>query len=253
MRLGIVSDLHLEASHMDVPCEGLDVLVIAGDTHTDIEYVRNFTQCLLYKYRNLEIVIVPGNHECYGKAITQTELLMATLKASRCHVLLNDSVRVQGVVFVGGTLWARIPKGMCAAVEATVKDFERISELSTERMKRECNDCCDAIFTEAEQCYLTEKTPLVVVTHFAPSLHSLHPKYGTADMPFNRYFCNELESVVIASNATLWIHGHTHSSMDYILSDTRVICNPRGWSADANAHPENPQFECPKIVDLPTF
>jgi hypothetical protein len=27
----------------------------------------------------------------------------------------------------------------------------------------------------------------------------------------------------------LWVHGHTHSSFDYKLGKTRIICNPRGY------------------------
>ena len=27
-----------------------------------------------------------------------------------------------------------------------------------------------------------------------------------------------------------WIHGHMHSNVDYMIGDTRVVCNPRGYS-----------------------
>jgi len=27
----------------------------------------------------------------------------------------------------------------------------------------------------------------------------------------------------------LWIHGHTHESFDYMVGDTRIVCNPRGY------------------------
>ena len=26
-----------------------------------------------------------------------------------------------------------------------------------------------------------------------------------------------------------WIHGHTHDACDYMIGDTRVLCNPRGY------------------------
>ena len=30
----------------------------------------------------------------------------------------------------------------------------------------------------------------------------------------------------------LIVHGHTHRRMDYMLGDTRVICNPRGYPGE---------------------
>jgi hypothetical protein len=27
----------------------------------------------------------------------------------------------------------------------------------------------------------------------------------------------------------LWTHGHTHEEFDYMIGDTRVVCNPRGY------------------------
>jgi hypothetical protein len=27
----------------------------------------------------------------------------------------------------------------------------------------------------------------------------------------------------------LWTHGHTHHVFDYMIGETRVVCNPRGY------------------------
>jgi hypothetical protein len=27
----------------------------------------------------------------------------------------------------------------------------------------------------------------------------------------------------------LWTHGHTHETFDYVVGETRVVCNPRGY------------------------
>jgi len=27
----------------------------------------------------------------------------------------------------------------------------------------------------------------------------------------------------------LWVHGHTHDPYDYVIGETRVVCNPRGY------------------------
>ena len=28
----------------------------------------------------------------------------------------------------------------------------------------------------------------------------------------------------------LWIHGHMHNRSDYMIGDTRIVCNPRGYA-----------------------
>jgi hypothetical protein len=28
----------------------------------------------------------------------------------------------------------------------------------------------------------------------------------------------------------LWTHGHTHHVFDYVVGETRVVCNPRGYA-----------------------
>jgi hypothetical protein len=30
----------------------------------------------------------------------------------------------------------------------------------------------------------------------------------------------------------LWTHGHTHVPFDYMIGETRVVCNPRGYEND---------------------
>ena len=32
-------------------------------------------------------------------------------------------------------------------------------------------------------------------------------------------------------NIKLWCHGHIHQSKDYMIGNTRIICNPRGYEA----------------------
>lgn len=265
MHLGIVSDLHLEFSACAVPCHGIDVLVIAGDTHTSATAIGQFVSDLLARHPHLHVVLVPGNHEYYGKTIDETESQLEALRGDRCHVLLNSVAVIGGVMFVGGTLWANIPP---ALRHHHMHDYDRIPELCPAVMESECGDCVDAIMeaswrTESlhstttvssnnmsSHCQTQPSLKLVVVTHFAPSRRSIDPKYGDARLGDNCYFASDLDGAVAGSGAALWVHGHTHTSMDYTIGDTRVLCNPRGYSKAANAHPENPAFVCPLIVDV---
>jgi Icc-related predicted phosphoesterase len=83
----------------------------------------------------------------------------------------------------------------------------------------------------------------VVVTHHLPLPLSIHEKYrGDA---LNPCFASDLSALVRAP-VDLWVHGHTHESMDYEISGTRVVCNPRGYL------PEDPNhnFEPGLLVEI---
>jgi hypothetical protein len=69
----------------------------------------------------------------------------------------------------------------------------------------------------------------VVVTHFAPSLRSADPRYGS--QPGTASFCNADDDLI--PRADLWLHGHLHCRHDYSVpragrAPTRVVCNPLG-------------------------
>jgi hypothetical protein len=66
----------------------------------------------------------------------------------------------------------------------------------------------------------------VVITHFAPSLHSADPRYGR--VPGTAGFCNALDALL--PQAQLWLHGHLHCPSDYTLNGCRVVANPLGYA-----------------------
>jgi len=70
----------------------------------------------------------------------------------------------------------------------------------------------------------------VVVTHHLPARGSLHPWY--ADSPLNRFFLCDVGAILAEAQPQLWIHGHTHGSCDYLLGQTRVLCNPAGYNRE---------------------
>ena len=67
----------------------------------------------------------------------------------------------------------------------------------------------------------------VVVTHHAPSARSEAPYH--ANSPLKPAFASDLDSMVKHSGVRLWIHGHTHFNVDYMLGSTRVLTNQRGY------------------------
>ena len=84
----------------------------------------------------------------------------------------------------------------------------------------------------------------VVVTHMGPSLKSVPKRFFGNQL--NGAYVSNLDEEVIATEPDIWIHGHTHDSFDYMLGETRVMVNPRGYVG----HALNKHFDADKFIEL---
>ena len=243
MRLNVLSDLHLSLGALAVPANDADVVVLAGDIARPkeaIAWASGFAKPVLY---------VPGNHEFYGGSIAGTVAELRRLSAgSNIHVLDDDEVAIEGVRFLGTTLWTDFllfgegeqrAAAMCEA-KRLMRDFSRI-HLGGSPFTPEAS----AALFRRHAAWLESKLaepyagPTVVITHHAPSRKSIHPRF--ADSLMNACFVSDAEHLIDGRRARLWIHGHTHDSFDYLVNGTRVVCNPRGYAKDGVN--ENPSFD----------
>ena len=69
----------------------------------------------------------------------------------------------------------------------------------------------------------------VVVGHHAPSRKSTHEMYVKDTVMNGGYSSNMDEFIMDHPQIRLWTHGHTHHVFDYVIGETRVVCNPRGY------------------------
>jgi hypothetical protein len=76
----------------------------------------------------------------------------------------------------------------------------------------------------------------VVITHYAPSLLSMDPRYGL--VPGTAGFCNALDDLF--PQAALWLHGHLHCPHDYVQAGCRVVSNPMGYARKQEQDRFNP-------------
>jgi len=69
----------------------------------------------------------------------------------------------------------------------------------------------------------------VVCGHHAPSRLSTHPRYKE-DVLMNGGYSSSLDDYIMDHpQIKLWTHGHTHEPFDYMVGETRIVCNPRGY------------------------
>ena len=87
---------------------------------------------------------------------------------------------------------------------------------------------------------------VVVVGHHAPSKQSTKPQYQ-GDVVVNGAYSSDLSDIMLDNpSIKLWTHGHTHSSFDYMIGSTRIVCNPRGYFN----YEENEEFDAGKVVEI---
>ena len=232
MKIQILSDLHIEFRPFTPPDTGADVIILAGDIHVGAEGVK----WALKLAEKTPVIYVLGNHEYYHHTMPQLCGALKTMgKENDVHVLDNESVVINGVRFVGSTLWTDFmldftPAEAQIAAMQCMPDYRLITIAPGNRtLKPE-----DTVAAHrAAKRWLTaelpkSKEPTVVVTHHAPSNLSIAERFRGENF-LNAAFASNMDGVVAESGARYWVHGHTHARLDYTLGSTRVLCNPRGY------------------------
>lgn len=260
MKIWLVSDLHVPHPHLGLQrllpvIPDADVAVFAGDiaegdavaaVHMIDELVAGAMPALL----------VLGNHEFYSRERSmETNRGLAQRAAyhtdGRVHVLDDMSWTIDGVRFLGSTLWSDFQlfgdtqQDIAWAMNAsrhTVRDFTLIREHDRSRGPWSPEDAKMAhsrSLVWLDQAMAESEEPVVVVTHHAPSMGSLHPQFER-DLA-SAAFVSRLEDVIDHHQPMAWIHGHTHHSFDYQVGETRIVCNPHGYGME-NASRWNPKL-----------
>jgi predicted phosphodiesterase len=245
MKLNILSDLHLSAGALPIPDNDADVVILAGDIARPpaaIAWASTIGKPVLY---------VAGNHEYYGGSIAGTNAALKHLAAgTNVCVLDADAIVIDGVRFLGATLWTDFllygdGELRNAAVDEALREVRDFSRIRTGEPPETLfsPDASAALFAAhaawiARTLALPHRGPTVVITHHAPSTSSIHPRF--AHSLLNPAFVSAAEHLLDGRRAQLWIHGHTHDSFDYPVNGTRVVCNPRGYARDGVN--ENRQF-----------
>lgn len=249
MKLQVLSDIHLEFSNFIPPKTDVDIIVLAGDigkSADGLDWARK-------TWPDKEIVAVLGNHEFYSHDMPEERAYQqAVAKERGVHLLDNSEVILNGVRFLGATLWTDFKlfgydqeSYAIQAAQRGLNDFRLIREdgkLFTAKRSQELHE------ESVKWLKLKLSEPFdgktVVVTHHCPSMLSVADR-----------FKNDLLSACFASNLDelfgkydLHIHGHTHDYIDYVSEGTRVICNPRGYVR--NGRSENLKFDAGLVVEV---
>lgn len=270
-RITYISDLHIEHAPWDPKGMDGDVRVFAGDICDEngsglspIEWIAGLPE-------RTPAVFVAGNHDFYGSNIP-TRLAQWRNEVSKypwIHFLENEAIELEGVHFLGATLWSGLDAEtgnvsgdgphIRQAVQEMITDFHviwaedqdpdeakrvfaamgRRNALMGGLVRRFGVD--EMIRRHKEACVFLERecTPeSVVITHFPAHPVSVHPRF--AGSPVNPYFTNDM-ALLRANNAPkAWIQGHTHSPFHKRVLNTDLFCNPRGYPGERTKNGDPP-------------
>lgn len=264
MKIKLVSDLHLEFTDIVIENnQGYDVLILGGDImiandlhdhpEPDIPYAPAIIHLLgsrqqaAFRFRNFlkrvsdqfpHVIYVAGNHEFYhGKWVQSIQVLRnECAKFPNVHFLELDAVTIDEVTFVGGTLWTDCNKNDPLTMHVIgdfMSDFRQIrnDELGYTKLRPAHTISRHRRTLEYIKKVVEGKhdQKFVVVGHHAPCSMSIHEMYRNEHLTNGAYYSDLSEFILDHPQIKLWTHGHTHHPFDYMLGDTRVICNPRGY------------------------
>jgi Icc-related predicted phosphoesterase len=238
MKIHVLSDLHLEFDDFNYPENDSDIVVLAGDIHTK----DNGVKWALENIKDKPVLYVLGNHEFYKKAYPKLiDTLKEMTKGTNVHVLEKNKFSLNGINFFGCSLWTdynllaekRIAGYEC---EKVMTDFKKI-KLSFPKYKKihwidfACIHRQSLTWLKKELLSHQDETN-IVITHHAPSRLSIPYSMEHTESEVNAAYASNLDDVILQYKPELWIHGHLHSSFDYKIGSTRILCNPRGYSPD---------------------
>lgn len=225
MKIQFFSDIHLEFGAMPLPATDADMIIAAGDIGVGLGGIK------WLKGSGKPTIYVAGNHEFYGGDLIHTrEAIVDATLDSNIHFLENRAVELDGVRFLGATLWTDFMGGNVGFMEKASVQMNDYTQISKRSMPLRPQDLFDV--NSASRAWLARELDrrfagkTVVVTHHAPTVES----WMYSERAFYRAsYCNDLKLFFDRFDIDLWIHGHVHAAFDYHVNGIQVLCNPRGY------------------------
>jgi Icc-related predicted phosphoesterase len=209
------------------------------------------------------VIYIVGNHEHYRGDFTTT---VNNLKEKlgyipNLHILEKETITIDDITFIGGTLWSDMnssdPSTM-AYIKQSMNDF-RIIQNSNNISQYKMYDLDNHMLTKTRPTKFTPYDAIadhklmleyiksvvdplpnskgglksdarfVVVGHHSPSFQSVSDEFKHDDLMNGGYHSNLDEFIIDRPQIKYWFHGHTHSAHNYVIGNTHIVCNPRGY------------------------
>ena len=191
------------------------------------DFVRNLA-------KQVPVVLVARNHQFFTHELNDTRAELATRAASipDVYFLDNQAVEIDGVTFLGSTLWSNFDRAHAALMKKSTSmmaDYAVIADRTDQRKRlrpeRILKEHQHSIAFLERELRARDPSRTVVVTRHAPSLRSTRSK----GEDWEHLYGSDCDALIEDCGPALWIHGHVHESFNYRIGSTTVACNPRGY------------------------
>lgn len=258
MKIFLASDLHVEFhENFPLPKSPVDLVVLAGDIHAGIEALDVAEK--YQKHCDVPVIIICGNHEFY-KTEYKKQLAAFRSQAAKLdnvHFLEKDTVIINGIRFLGCTLWTNFalygdkPKAVSQShAQQYIADFRTIRFDKRWLTTKQVIELFDNSYQWLEQQLAVPfDGQTIVVTHFLAHRAGIHPMYEQRGFDYlTPYFTSDCSDLIQRFPITAWLHGHTHFSTDMVVENgTRLISNQRGYPFEKWTYTK---FDDQKVIEI---
>lgn len=254
MKFYYISDLHLEVNFTDSILPILQngdtkdsYLILAGDitnlTNLSGHYPQQnaFFEEVCARFRG--VFYVYGNHEFWNTDLEEVKKAEQFLDTIDNLVYTKHSEPVKLVNIYGTDIkllifsdWFKLKPDWMIRPRTNdprcIKNFEEFSLNYRESIDKALDK-------------LESQDVDLVITHYLPHADSIPRRFrGCIHRDVNDYFnTNRFHSIEEKFNPEVWVHGHTHDSVDTVVNNCRILCNPYGTPYDSEVGTTLEYFE----------
>ena len=232
----ILSDLHLEFEDFHPVVTDVDIVILSGD----IDIGTRGLSWARQKFPDCEIIYVAGNHEFYRHHY-QELLQQFRVESDQYHIhfLEKDELILQGIRFLGCTLWTDYECSEGLTQEKALLDLE--CRIADHRLIQVDDDDGNSVYFSTRHAWQIHRDSVawlrrklldeqfdgntVVISHHGPSQFCEHKLFGANELA--GAFYSDLPDLM--EQADLWIYGHTHSNLDIKINQCRLLSNQKGY------------------------
>jgi predicted phosphodiesterase len=229
----------------------------------------DFIKACTFQFPHVVYVLGNHEHYNYDFKYSAEHIKYQLQQFKNLHVLDDECVKIDDVTFIGGTMWTNMNKEdplTLFHVKSMMNDFRVIKNSNREvyrtvpiyeynedgslkkdekgynipvghKKKAEPASFSPEDSVEAHKKFISylelmtegKDEKFVVCTHHSPSFQSVAPWYKNDELMNGAYHSDLSELIERRPCIKLWTHGHTHEPFDYMVYDTRIVCNPRGY------------------------
>ncbi len=250
----IASDIHSEFFQLeDIPAMALQalpkmeddketMLVLAGDIGSMHKPANlgSFIDEVAPRFKH--VYYIPGNHEFYGGNIQSACDVIAILIKPHKNVTFSNCGSFDNIHMT--TLWTDFEGGNPVSMNEAAAYMNDYRLINNGKRRNSPTDILQMHTAMRQHLETFVKEGDIVITHHAPSFQSVPEEYKHERI--NGAYASDLEDLILRKKPAVWFHGHMHTAKDYMIGNTRIIINPRGYGNQHKSNGYNPRL----VVDI---